>query len=210
MTEFLECVSNFTNHCSNWKIPQEVTRWNYLEHFNTFIIGACFNVNALDDGLRCIGSKRGNVLNIFVRRNCDKSAAEWINTLKPRTEMQHYCIRMIFAIQCTVNQTRELGCSDEFYDFLLHSSYVRLPVECFESNSTKMKWHYMYTEIPKKFPERQKRTDEEEPNTCTTTDDTVSSAAWNYMSHVSIIKLNLILYLLQVVLELPLKINFLI
>ncbi|VDI19194.1 Hypothetical predicted protein [Mytilus galloprovincialis] len=72
------------------------------------------------------------------------------------------------------------SCSDEFYDFLLHSSYVRLPIECFESNSTKMKWHYMYTEIPKKFPVRQTRTyDEEEPNTCTTTDDTVSSAAWN-------------------------------
>ncbi|CAG2186667.1 uncharacterized protein [Mytilus edulis] len=197
MTELFECVSNMANHCPDGKIGWERHKW-HVGHFNTFIIGACLNINVLDDGLRCLGSKRKCVIN-YVDNTCIKYAVAWTNTTSYRTKTQQYCSRRIFAIQCSVNKTREFGCSDEFYDFLLHSSYVRLPEECFESNSTKMKWHYMYTEIPKKFPERQKRTDEEEPNTCTTTDDTVSSAAWNYMSHVSIIKLNLILYLLQVV-----------
>lgn len=117
--------------------------------------------------------------NIFLKRKADA-----VNIFF------YFFSRIIDGIQCSVNKTQEFGCSDEFYDFLLHSSYVRLPVECLEPNSSKFRWLDMYTEIPTKLPESQNRTDIEEENT--TIDDTVSSSTCNYMSHISIIALNVI------------------
>lgn len=91
--------------------------------------------------------------------------------------------RMTLGIECSINKTKEFGCSEEFYDFLLHSTYAYLPEECHEHNSSKFKWIDMYTEIPTKLPENLKR--KEEPNT-------VSSATCNDISHVIMIAMNLI------------------
>ncbi|XP_063436198.1 ficolin-2-like [Mytilus trossulus] len=48
LTEVLECYSNVTNHCPDWQynIDYEWHAW-HIRHFNTFIIGACLNINEL-------------------------------------------------------------------------------------------------------------------------------------------------------------------
>ncbi|CAC5360300.1 Regulator of MON1-CCZ1 complex [Mytilus coruscus] len=183
MTILIECVTNVKDSCPEYRDVEPLLMTK--ESFKAFIIGTCVNRYVFEDGKKCIGSNMYDV-RTHVNQNCltyelftNTSGLTW----------QQYCSRMIIGIQCSVNKTQEFGCSDEFYDFLLHSSYVRLPVECLEHNSSKFKWLDMYTEIPTKLPESQNRKDKEEPNI---NDDTVSSATCNHMSYFSIIALNLI------------------
>ncbi|XP_063418949.1 uncharacterized protein LOC134701731 [Mytilus trossulus] len=192
MTKLIECYGNVTDSCPGYR-DDGPTSMN-IEAFKSFIIGTCVNRNVFEDGMTCIGSKQTDVI-FHVNRNCityelvEDDVWE-VYTDSPDYSWQQFCSRMINGIQCSVNKTQEFGCSEEFYDFLLHSSYVRLPVECLEPNSSKFIWLDMYTELPTKLPESQNKTDIEKENT--TIDDTVSSATCNYMSHVSIIALNVI------------------
>ncbi|CAG2252850.1 unnamed protein product [Mytilus edulis] len=187
MTNLIECYGNVTDSCPDYRDAGPALM--NVEAFTSFIIGTCVNRNVLEDGMMCIGSKQQNVF-FHVNQNCLTyellEVDIWeVYTDSPHHSWQHFCSRMINGIQCSVNKTQEFGCSDEFYDFLLHSSYVRLPVECLKPNSSKFRWLDMYTEIPTKLPESRNKTDIEKENT--TIDDIVSSATCNYMSHAIII-----------------------
>ncbi|CAC5397888.1 unnamed protein product [Mytilus coruscus] len=192
VTKLLECYSNVTYSCPYYRDNGPALM--NVEAFKAFIIGTCVNRNVLEDGITCMGSKQSDMI-AHVNRNClTYELVEYnvwdVYTDTPGWTWHRYCSLMITGIQCSVNKTQELGCSDEFYDFLLHSSYVRLPIECLEPNSTKFKWLDMYMEIPTMLSESQNKIDREEPNT--TIDNIVSSATCNNMSHFSVIALNLI------------------
>ncbi|CAC5363442.1 unnamed protein product [Mytilus coruscus] len=154
MTKIIECYSNVTDSCPDYR--HDGPALMNVEAFNAFIIGTCVNRNKLVE---------------------DDTSIWEVYPDSPRVPWQQFCRRMIIVIQCSVNKRQGFGCSDECYDFLLHSSYVGLPVECLETKSTEFKGIGIYKEIPTKLPENQNKTDTEEPNT--TIDDTVSSATCN-------------------------------
>lgn len=55
---------------------------------------------------------------------------------------------MIEGIECSLRNARKFGCTDEFWEALRLSTYLRLPVECRSLNTKDYSWLDMYREIP--------------------------------------------------------------